>query len=90
MGIWSQELWTKALRWGGAHNKVLEIESEAGSGDGGVVSWDKADKGKSRPDFARELCFWLLCWGPDLTLQLLSLCPSAILITSKGFLLPGR
>lgn len=29
---------------------------------------------------------WLLCWGSDLTLQLLS----AILITSKDFLLPGR
>lgn len=56
MRIRSQGLWTKALRRGGAHNKVSEVESEAGGGDGGVVTWDKAVNGKSRPDFAGELC----------------------------------
>lgn len=44
------------MRRGGAHNKVSEVESEAGGGDGGVVTWDKAVNGKSRPDFAGELC----------------------------------
>ena len=56
MRIWSQGLWTKALRWGGAHNNVLEVKSESGRGGEGVVTWDKTDKGKSRPDSAGELC----------------------------------
>lgn len=56
MRIWSQGLWTKALRWGGAHNNVSEVKSDTGGGGEGVVIWDKADKGKSRTDSAGELC----------------------------------
>lgn len=31
-------------------------KSESGRGGEGVVTWDKTDKGKSRPDSAGELC----------------------------------